>query len=247
MNDMEKIEKDTISIENEDICFCCGESHDIFHMGQINCSDCTKSFKTQMGYERHIFITHSESNEFSCSICNAKLRTSDLMRLHEEEHKNCGRFYGYKMSGKDFDCKFELKFHQKSTSCLLNDKSLIKDDTTDIKFKENEVLEITTEQSLLNNELCTSIENENIKIEPKNSISESLLDVNKNNKMSVEDDTSLQQLNDNEVPTATTEQLLLNNELYTIITLENKNIQMVQKTIVPGGIIGATNEDRKPL
>ncbi|CAD6995034.1 unnamed protein product [Ceratitis capitata] len=75
LKNLEKIEKDAITMENKDICFCCGESYDTFHLGHINCPDCPKSFKSQMSYERHIFITHSEFDTYPCSICNAKLRS----------------------------------------------------------------------------------------------------------------------------------------------------------------------------
>ncbi|XP_037943578.1 protein suppressor of hairy wing-like [Teleopsis dalmanni] len=92
----------------------------LFQLGQINCPDCPKSFKTQISYERHIFITHSESDEFPCSICNAKLRTANLLKLHEEQHKNRGKPYACKICGKDFTRTYHLKRHQKYTSCSAN-------------------------------------------------------------------------------------------------------------------------------
>ncbi|XP_037944400.1 zinc finger protein 729-like [Teleopsis dalmanni] len=90
MTNIEKIEEDAVNMERDNICFCCGESYDTFHLGPIKCSGCTKSFKTSISYERHIFITHSESDAFPCTTCNAKLRTVNLLKLHEKQHERYG-------------------------------------------------------------------------------------------------------------------------------------------------------------
>ncbi|XP_030381784.1 protein suppressor of hairy wing isoform X2 [Scaptodrosophila lebanonensis] len=117
LKNLDKIEKDAVVMEKKDICFCCSESYDTFHLGHINCPDCPKSFKTQTSYERHIFITHSEFNDFPCSICNAKLRSEALLKLHEEQHKIRGKPYACKICGKDFTRSYHLKRHQKYSSC----------------------------------------------------------------------------------------------------------------------------------
>ncbi|XP_054725584.1 protein suppressor of hairy wing [Anastrepha obliqua] len=117
LKNLEKIEKDAITMENKDVCFCCNESYDTFHLGHINCPDCPKSFKSQMSYERHIFITHSEFDDYPCSICNAKLRSANLLNLHEEQHKNRGKPFACKICGKDFTRAYHLKRHQKYSSC----------------------------------------------------------------------------------------------------------------------------------
>jgi len=93
----------------------------IFQLGHINCPDCPKSFKTQTSYERHIFITHSELNDYPCSICNAKLRSSALLMLHEEQHKSRGKPFACKICGKDFTRSYHLKRHQKYSSCSANE------------------------------------------------------------------------------------------------------------------------------
>ncbi|XP_037944488.1 protein suppressor of hairy wing-like, partial [Teleopsis dalmanni] len=117
IKNIQKIEEDAVKLEQENICFCCGESYDTFHRGKINCFDCPKSFKTQLSYERHIFIIHSEFDEFPCSICNAKLRTATLLKLHEKQHASLGRLWACKICGRDFTRSFHLKRHQKYTSC----------------------------------------------------------------------------------------------------------------------------------
>ncbi|KAI8123113.1 protein suppressor of hairy wing [Lucilia cuprina] len=121
LKNLEKIEKDAIIMENKDVCFCCGESYDTFHLGHINCPDCPKSFKTQMSYERHIFITHSEFDDHPCSICNAKLRSANLLKLHEEQHRNRGKPFACKICGKDFTRSYHLSRHQKYSSCSANE------------------------------------------------------------------------------------------------------------------------------
>lgn len=117
LKNLDKIEKDATTMEKKDVCFCCGESYDTFHLGHINCPDCPKSFKSQMSYERHIFITHSEFDTYPCSICNAKLRSDNLLKLHEEQHKNRGKPFACKICGKDFTRAYHLKRHQKYSSC----------------------------------------------------------------------------------------------------------------------------------
>ncbi|KAH8301301.1 hypothetical protein KR018_000267 [Drosophila ironensis] len=121
LKNLEKIEKDAVVLEKKDICFCCCESYDTFHLGHINCPDCPKSFKTQTSYERHIFITHSEFNDFPCSICNANLRSEALLKLHEEQHKSRGKPFACKICGKDFTRSYHLKRHQKYSSCSANE------------------------------------------------------------------------------------------------------------------------------
>ncbi|KAM8706967.1 hypothetical protein ACLKA7_011126 [Drosophila subpalustris] len=121
LKNLEKIEKDAVVMEKKDICFCCSESYDTFHLGHINCPDCPKSFKTQTSYERHIFITHSEHNDFPCSICNAKLRSAALLKLHEEQHQSRGKPFACKICGKDFTRSYHLKRHQKYSSCSANE------------------------------------------------------------------------------------------------------------------------------
>ncbi|EDV44166.1 suppressor of hairy wing, isoform B [Drosophila ananassae] len=121
LKNLEKIEKDAIVLEKKDICFCCCESYDTFHLGHINCPDCPKSFKTQTSYERHIFITHSEFSDYPCSICNANLRSEALLKLHEEQHKSRGKPYACKICGKDFTRSYHLKRHQKYSSCSANE------------------------------------------------------------------------------------------------------------------------------
>ncbi|XP_065354147.1 protein suppressor of hairy wing [Calliphora vicina] len=121
LKNLEKIEKDAIIMENKDVCFCCGESYDTFHLGHISCPDCPKSFKTQMSYERHIFITHSEFDDHPCSICNAKLRSANLLKLHEEQHRNRGKPFACKLCGKDFTRSYHLSRHQKFSSCSANE------------------------------------------------------------------------------------------------------------------------------
>ncbi|KAH8382627.1 hypothetical protein KR009_004417 [Drosophila setifemur] len=121
LKNLEKIEKDAIVMEKKDICFCCCESYDTFHLGHINCPDCPKSFKTQTSYERHIFITHSEFSDYPCSICNANLRSDALLKLHEEQHKSRGKPYACKICGKDFTRSYHLKRHQKYSSCSANE------------------------------------------------------------------------------------------------------------------------------
>ncbi|XP_016975487.1 protein suppressor of hairy wing [Drosophila rhopaloa] len=121
LKNLEKIEKDAVVMEKKDICFCCSESYDTFHLGHINCPDCPKSFKTQTSYERHIFITHSEFSDFPCSICNANLRSEALLTLHEEQHKSRGKPYACKICGKDFTRSYHLKRHQKYSSCSSNE------------------------------------------------------------------------------------------------------------------------------
>ncbi|XP_044250013.1 protein suppressor of hairy wing [Drosophila takahashii] len=121
LKNLEKIEKDAVVMEKKDICFCCSESYDTFHLGHINCPDCPKSFKTQTSYERHIFITHSEFSDFPCSICNANLRSEALLSLHEEQHKSRGKPYACKICGKDFTRSYHLKRHQKYSSCSSNE------------------------------------------------------------------------------------------------------------------------------
>ncbi|KAH8408013.1 hypothetical protein KR222_010721, partial [Zaprionus bogoriensis] len=121
LKNLEKIEKDAVVMEKKDICFCCSESYDTFHLGHINCPDCPKSFKTQTSYERHIFITHSEFNDFPCSICNAKLRSAALLKLHEQQHQSRGKPFACKICGKDFTRSYHLKRHQKYSSCSANE------------------------------------------------------------------------------------------------------------------------------
>ncbi|XP_017047137.2 protein suppressor of hairy wing [Drosophila ficusphila] len=121
LKNLEKIEKDAVVMEKKDICFCCSESYDTFHLGHINCPDCPKSFKTQTSYERHIFITHSEFSDYPCSICNANLRSEALLALHEEQHKSRGKPYACKICGKDFTRSYHLKRHQKYSSCSSNE------------------------------------------------------------------------------------------------------------------------------
>lgn len=121
LKNLEKIEKDAIIMEMKDVCFCCGESYDTFHLGHINCPDCPKSFKTQMSYERHIFITHSELDNYPCSICNAKLRSNNLLTLHEEQHRLRGKPFACKICGKDFTRSYHLSRHQKYSSCSANE------------------------------------------------------------------------------------------------------------------------------
>ncbi|XP_062124417.1 protein suppressor of hairy wing [Drosophila sulfurigaster albostrigata] len=121
LKNLEKIERDAVVMEKKDICFCCSESYDTFHLGHINCPDCPKSFKTQTSYERHIFITHSELNDFPCPTCNAKLRSAALLKLHEEQHKSRGKPYACKICGKDFTRSYHLKRHQKYSSCSANE------------------------------------------------------------------------------------------------------------------------------
>ncbi|EDV94611.1 GH22065 [Drosophila grimshawi] len=121
LNNLEKIEKDAVVMEKKDICFCCSESYDTFHLGHINCPDCPKSFKTQTSYERHIFITHSECNDYPCSICNAKLRSAALLKLHEQQHQLRGKPFACKICGKDFTRSYHLKRHQKYSSCSANE------------------------------------------------------------------------------------------------------------------------------
>ncbi|XP_067617338.1 protein suppressor of hairy wing isoform X2 [Eurosta solidaginis] len=131
---LDKIEKDAVTMENKDICFCCGESYDTFHLGHINCPDCPKSFKSQTSYERHIFITHSEFDHYSCSICNAKLRSENLLKLHEDQHKNRGKPFACKICGKDFTRPYHLKRHQKYSSCSGNDADAMKCKVCDKSF-----------------------------------------------------------------------------------------------------------------
>uniref|UniRef100_A0A1I8MM40 C2H2-type domain-containing protein n=1 Tax=Musca domestica TaxID=7370 RepID=A0A1I8MM40_MUSDO len=121
LKNLEKIEKDAVIMENKDVCFCCGESYDTYHLGHISCPDCPKSFKTQMSYERHIFITHSEFNDYPCSICNAKLRSANLLKLHEEQHSNRGKPFACKTCGKDFTRSYHLSRHKKFSSCTANE------------------------------------------------------------------------------------------------------------------------------
>lgn len=33
LKNLEKIEKDAVIMENKDVCFCCGESYDTYHVG----------------------------------------------------------------------------------------------------------------------------------------------------------------------------------------------------------------------
>ncbi|XP_061393391.1 protein suppressor of hairy wing [Musca vetustissima] len=125
LKNLEKIEKDAVIMENKDVCFCCGESYDTFHLGHISCPDCPKSFKTQMSYERHIFITHSEFNDFPCSICNAKLRSANLLKLHEEQHSNRGKPFACKTCGKDFTRSYHLSRHLKFSACAANESNTL--------------------------------------------------------------------------------------------------------------------------
>ncbi|XP_073818181.1 suppressor of Hairy wing [Musca autumnalis] len=125
LKNLEKIEKDAVIMENKDVCFCCGESYDTFHLGHINCPDCPKSFKTQMSYERHIFITHSEFDDYPCSICNAKLRSANLLKLHEEQHSNRGKPFACKTCGKDFTRSYHLSRHMKFSACASNETDTI--------------------------------------------------------------------------------------------------------------------------
>uniref|UniRef100_A0A1I8NTK1 C2H2-type domain-containing protein n=1 Tax=Stomoxys calcitrans TaxID=35570 RepID=A0A1I8NTK1_STOCA len=125
LKNLEKIEKDAVIMENKDVCFCCGESYDTFHLGHINCPDCPRSFKTQMSYERHIFITHSEFNDYPCSICNAKLRSANLLKLHEDQHRNRKKPFACKICGKDFTRSYHLSRHQKFSSCSANENDTL--------------------------------------------------------------------------------------------------------------------------
>ncbi|XP_017483245.1 PREDICTED: protein suppressor of hairy wing isoform X1 [Rhagoletis zephyria] len=134
LKNLDKIEKDAITMENKDVCFCCGESYDTFHLGHINCPDCPKSFKSQVSYERHIFITHSEFNDYPCSICNAKLRSANLLKLHEEQHKNRGKPFACKICGKDFTRAYHLKRHQKYSSCSADGTDTMKCKVCDKSF-----------------------------------------------------------------------------------------------------------------
>ena len=78
-----------------------------------------------MSYERHIFITHSEFDDYPCSICNAKLRSANLLKLHEEQHRNRGKPFACKICGKDFTRSYHLSRHQKFSSCSANESDSI--------------------------------------------------------------------------------------------------------------------------
>ncbi|XP_037951592.1 zinc finger protein 268-like isoform X4 [Teleopsis dalmanni] len=123
IKNIQKIEEDAVKLEKENICFCCGESYDTFHRGHIYCSDCPNSFKTQISYERHVFITHSEVDKFPCSKCEAKLRTATLLKLHKKQHTTSERLHKRAHTRKEpFICDFcekkcfspgELKIHRR--------------------------------------------------------------------------------------------------------------------------------------
>ncbi|XP_037943590.1 protein suppressor of hairy wing-like, partial [Teleopsis dalmanni] len=152
LKNIEKIEKDATNMETNDICFCCGESYDTFHLGQINCDHCPKSFKTQMSYERHVFITHSEFDQFPCSICNAKLRTGHLLKLHEKQHKTRGRLFACKVCGKDFGRIDHLKRHQKYTAC-----SASANDTISCKVCNKDFSRLDNLRKHLKHHLCIQL------------------------------------------------------------------------------------------
>lgn len=70
-----------------------------------------------MSYERHIFINHSENDDYPCSICNAKLRSENLLHMHEEQHRTRGKPFACKVCGKEFTRSYHLQRHNKYSSC----------------------------------------------------------------------------------------------------------------------------------
>lgn len=117
LKNVDKIEKEAMHMQKKDICFCCGDSFDTCHAGHITCNDCPKTFKTQLSLERHMFLIHSENNDFPCEVCNGKIRTQALLELHMDQHKTRGKPFGCKRCGKEFTRAFHLKRHMNFSAC----------------------------------------------------------------------------------------------------------------------------------
>ncbi|XP_037951573.1 uncharacterized protein LOC119682259 [Teleopsis dalmanni] len=113
---------------------------------------------------------------------------------------------------------------------ITNNQTSVNENFFAHKFVKDEPPEISTEQLLLEKEICTVIESQSIKMEQRTDVLESQFDAFTNDRTSVEG--IAQKYIKNEVSDATTEQLLLNNELYTITTLENKKVVTQSKTTV---------------
>ncbi|XP_055851274.1 protein suppressor of hairy wing [Episyrphus balteatus] len=117
LKNIEKIEKEALHMHKKDICFCCGESYETCHGGHINCADCPKTFKTQLSLERHMFLIHSENDDFPCQICNGRIRTAALLELHIDQHMTRGKPFACRKCGKDFTRAYHLKRHMKYSAC----------------------------------------------------------------------------------------------------------------------------------
>ncbi|XP_055906531.1 protein suppressor of hairy wing [Eupeodes corollae] len=117
LRNIDKIEMESLHMHKKDICFCCGDSYDTCHGGHINCADCPKTFKTQLSLERHMFLIHSEKNDFPCAICNGKIRTAALLELHMDQHMSRGKPFACKTCGKDFTRHYHLKRHLNFSTC----------------------------------------------------------------------------------------------------------------------------------
>ncbi|XP_037943577.1 zinc finger protein 23-like [Teleopsis dalmanni] len=207
------------------------------------CAKCNQCFTTEEMLKQHT-KRHTDEKPYICTECDQCFAIKDSVNLHIELH-TIRTPHVCNESGISFDTtRLHIQHPFDCNQCKEKLKSSKQDVVPERQLITDEGSETTTKQLVFENEVCSTVENQSIKIEPKTSISKGLRDVNISNRPLVEEDTTVQQLNENEEPERTTEQLLLNNELYTIITLENENIKLKQKTIIPEDVIESTNEDQ---
>lgn len=104
----------------ETICYCCNEDLSTAHYGHVKCNFCPKSFKSHGSLERHLFLLHSASTEFSCEYCNATCSSASVLDVHTAQHKSSGKPFSCQRCGKDFTRKYHLDRHLQYTDCDLS-------------------------------------------------------------------------------------------------------------------------------
>uniref|UniRef100_A0AAG5CXV4 C2H2-type domain-containing protein n=2 Tax=Anopheles atroparvus TaxID=41427 RepID=A0AAG5CXV4_ANOAO len=105
-------------------CYCCGEDISTAHVGHIRCRFCPKSFKAYEYLDRHMRSTHSESDEFPCSFCNAKCPTAEIQTEHLKTHTE-GKPFACTICGKEFTRRYHLERHVKYSNCGSDEKSVL--------------------------------------------------------------------------------------------------------------------------
>ncbi|XP_063707958.1 protein suppressor of hairy wing-like [Culicoides brevitarsis] len=103
--------------DDEETCFCCGESVETAHTGHIRCKKCPKSFKDNPSIRRHVLTLHSTvTNKFPCDKCNAVVLSAKLFKMHLEAHKH-GKQFCCRGCGKEFTRQYHLTRHLKYMNC----------------------------------------------------------------------------------------------------------------------------------
>ncbi|XP_037951562.1 zinc finger protein 765-like [Teleopsis dalmanni] len=199
------------------------------HMRQHKSTDCNKTFLVKSKREQHM-REHFISKPYACTQCNQSFTVKHAFNCHMRRHtgekshktnKELKQHIGiHACENTQKKMAQKHKFKCKECTAMYATEEELKNHF-DVGFHIDEypsssLREAITEKILSENEVPNSIENKSIKMESNIT----------GDQTSIEDEVVVEQFIKNEVPEISTEELLLENEVYTITMLENESIRM---------------------